>query len=123
MVERSDTTGEFGIGDPHPGGMPAFAEDAGIPPGCKAAFDSRTGGVASLNHRLMAEIPSGSKKLHTTSFANASGLRPTMTHSPNFRDEPKLRVVTQLWDDIASSNRPIVVPPDVLSESTPGRMN
>ena len=29
----------------------------------------------------------------------------------------KLRVVTQLWDDIARSNRPIVVPPDVLNEA------
>ena len=39
----------------------------------------------------------------------------------SLRDLPvvdKLRVVTQLWDDIARSNRPIVVPPDVLSEAT-----
>lgn len=28
----------------------------------------------------------------------------------------KLRVVTQLWDDIAQSNRPIIVPPEILSE-------
>ncbi len=38
----------------------------------------------------------------------------------SLRDLPvadKLRVVTQLWDDIAGSSRPIVVPPDVLSEA------
>lgn len=36
------------------------------------------------------------------------------------RDLPvadKLRVVTQLWDDIAQSDRPIVVPPEVLAET------
>jgi putative addiction module component (TIGR02574 family) len=35
------------------------------------------------------------------------------------RDLPvadKLRIVTQLWDDIASSPEPIVLPPDVLRE-------
>jgi hypothetical protein len=30
----------------------------------------------------------------------------------------KLRLVTHLWDDIARENRPILVPPDVLSEAT-----
>jgi len=30
----------------------------------------------------------------------------------------KLRLVTQLWDDIARENRPIIVPDDVLSEAT-----
>ena len=37
----------------------------------------------------------------------------------NLRDLPisdKLRIVTQLWDDIAASPHPIVVPPDVLRE-------
>ncbi len=37
----------------------------------------------------------------------------------NLRDLPvgeKLRIVTQLWDDIAASSEPIVVPPDVLRE-------
>jgi putative addiction module component (TIGR02574 family) len=29
----------------------------------------------------------------------------------------KLRLVTQLWDDIASEERPISVPPDILSEA------
>jgi putative addiction module component (TIGR02574 family) len=29
----------------------------------------------------------------------------------------KLRLVTQLWDDIARENRPIIVPPDVLNEA------
>ena len=29
----------------------------------------------------------------------------------------KLRIVTQLWDDIASSTEPIVVPQDVLLEA------
>lgn len=28
----------------------------------------------------------------------------------------KLRIVTQLWDDIAASNGPVVVPPDILEE-------
>lgn len=32
--------------------------------------------------------------------------------------EDKLRVVTELWDDIAQSPQPVVVPPDVLSEVT-----
>ena len=30
----------------------------------------------------------------------------------------KLRIVTQLWDDIAASSGPVVVPPDVLREAT-----
>ncbi len=30
----------------------------------------------------------------------------------------KLRIVTQLWDDIAASTDPISVPPDVLRESS-----
>jgi putative addiction module component (TIGR02574 family) len=29
----------------------------------------------------------------------------------------KLQLVTQLWDDIASGERPISVPPDILSEA------
>lgn len=28
----------------------------------------------------------------------------------------KLRIVTQLWDDIAASTEPVAVPPDVLRE-------
>jgi len=39
----------------------------------------------------------------------------------NLRDLPvadKLRIVTQLWDDIAASTEPIVVPPDVLREAS-----
>ena len=30
----------------------------------------------------------------------------------------KLRIVTQLWDDIAASSEPIDVPPDVLQEAS-----
>jgi len=30
----------------------------------------------------------------------------------------KLRIVTQLWDDIAASGEPFVVPPEVLGEAT-----
>jgi putative addiction module component (TIGR02574 family) len=30
----------------------------------------------------------------------------------------KLRIVTQLWDDIAASDDPIVVPPTVLQEAS-----
>ena len=30
----------------------------------------------------------------------------------------KLRIVTQLWDDIAASADPIVVPPEVLTEAS-----
>lgn len=29
----------------------------------------------------------------------------------------KLRLVTQLWDDIAKGERPIAVPPEVLNEA------
>ena len=39
----------------------------------------------------------------------------------NLRDLPvadKLRIVTQLWDDIAASTDPIVVPPEVLREAS-----
>ncbi|MEX0818409.1 MAG: addiction module protein [Pirellulaceae bacterium] len=39
----------------------------------------------------------------------------------NLRDLPivdKLRIVTELWDDIAASTDPIVVPPDVLQEAS-----
>ena len=39
----------------------------------------------------------------------------------NLRDLPvadKLRIVTQLWDDIAASTDPIVVPPEVLQEAS-----
>ena len=30
----------------------------------------------------------------------------------------KLRIVTQLWDDIAASTDPLVVPPEVLREAS-----
>jgi putative addiction module component (TIGR02574 family) len=30
----------------------------------------------------------------------------------------KLKIVTKLWDEIAESNEPIVLPPTVLSEMT-----
>ena len=39
----------------------------------------------------------------------------------NLRDLPvadKLRIVTQLWDDIAASTDPVIVPPDVLQEAS-----
>lgn len=39
----------------------------------------------------------------------------------DFRDMPvadKLRLVTQLWDDIASSSEGIVVPPEVSREAS-----
>ena len=39
----------------------------------------------------------------------------------NLRDLPvadKLRIVTQLWDDIASSSDPVVLPPEILQEAT-----
>ena len=37
----------------------------------------------------------------------------------------KLRIVTQLWDDIAASNEPIVLPPEQLDEASRrlGEMN
>ena len=38
----------------------------------------------------------------------------------NLRDLPvedKLRIVTQLWDDIASSPDPVVLPPEILREA------
>lgn len=39
----------------------------------------------------------------------------------NLRDLPivdKLRIVTQLWDDIAASTDSIVVPPELLQEAS-----
>ncbi|WP_372723515.1 addiction module protein [Novipirellula sp.] len=42
-------------------------------------------------------------------------------NTSDFRDMPvadKLRLVTQLWDDIASSPEPIVVPPEVIREAS-----
>jgi putative addiction module component (TIGR02574 family) len=35
----------------------------------------------------------------------------------NLTISEKLRIVTQLWDDIAASREPIVVPPEVLREA------
>lgn len=38
----------------------------------------------------------------------------------NLRDLPvhdKLRIVTQLWDDIAASKDPVVLPPEILQEA------
>jgi putative addiction module component (TIGR02574 family) len=29
----------------------------------------------------------------------------------------KLRIVTQLWDDIAASNEPVVLPPEILQKA------
>jgi putative addiction module component (TIGR02574 family) len=42
-------------------------------------------------------------------------------NTTDFRDLPvadKLRLVTELWNDIASSSEPIVVPPEVLREAS-----
>jgi putative addiction module component (TIGR02574 family) len=42
-------------------------------------------------------------------------------NTSDFRDMPvadKLRLVTQLWDDIASSTDPIVVPAEVIREAS-----
>ena len=42
-------------------------------------------------------------------------------NTTDFRDLPvadKLRLVTELWNDIASSTEPIVVPPEVLREAS-----
>lgn len=42
-------------------------------------------------------------------------------NTTDFRDMPvadKLRLVTELWDDIASSSDPIVVPPHVIREAS-----
>lgn len=39
----------------------------------------------------------------------------------NLRDLPvadKLRIVTQLWGDIAASTDPVVLPPDVVREAS-----
>ena len=39
----------------------------------------------------------------------------------NLRDLPvaeKLRIVAQLWDDIAASTDPVIVPPDVIREAS-----
>ena len=40
---------------------------------------------------------------------------------PELRNMPvaeKLRLVTQLWDDIAASSEPIVVPPELIREAS-----
>ena len=42
-------------------------------------------------------------------------------NATDFHDLPiseKLRLVTELWNDIASSPEPIVVPPEVLREAS-----
>ncbi|MCA9123986.1 MAG: addiction module protein [Planctomycetales bacterium] len=42
-------------------------------------------------------------------------------NTTDFRDLPnseKLRLVTELWNEIASSPEPIVVPPEVLQEAS-----
>lgn len=42
-------------------------------------------------------------------------------NTTDFRDMPvadKLRLVTQLWNDIASSPEPIIVPPEVIREAS-----
>jgi putative addiction module component (TIGR02574 family) len=41
-----------------------------------------------------------------------------ITDLRNLPVSEKLRIVTQLWDDIASSTDPVVVPPEVLGEAT-----
>lgn len=30
----------------------------------------------------------------------------------------KLKLVTELWDDIAASSRPVMIPPEILAETT-----
>ena len=30
----------------------------------------------------------------------------------------KLKLVTALWDDIAASSRPVMIPPEILAETT-----
>lgn len=35
----------------------------------------------------------------------------------NLSVSDKLRIVTELWNDIASSPQPVIVPPDVLREA------
>jgi putative addiction module component (TIGR02574 family) len=32
--------------------------------------------------------------------------------------QDKLRIVTQLWEDIAASNDPVVLPPEILQEAS-----
>jgi hypothetical protein len=64
VVERSDTTGNFGIRKPDPGGV---AETTATPPG-SGLFAMLTGGIAPLNHRLMALILPGSKSLAALSY-------------------------------------------------------
>jgi putative addiction module component (TIGR02574 family) len=40
-----------------------------------------------------------------------------LTSLRNLPVSEKLRIVTQLWDDIAASGHPIVVPTEVLNEA------
>ena len=60
--QRSATTGKESISPvvPHPGGMPAgFWHPAGM----RRAVCHRSGGIAALNHRLMARNPPGSSRI------------------------------------------------------------
>jgi putative addiction module component (TIGR02574 family) len=41
-----------------------------------------------------------------------------ITHLRDLPVADKLRIVTQLWDDIAASTESIVVPPEVLHEAS-----
>ncbi len=70
VVERSNTTGTISRCVLHPGGMTAIprllspvSRYAATPLGSKLASERLSGGVAALNHRLMAIIPPGWKTL------------------------------------------------------------
>lgn len=58
----------------------------------------------------MAKIPQGAIGVYNM------GMSTTNFHDMSVED--KLRLVTQLWDDIASSPEPIVVPPDIIREAS-----
>ena len=45
-------------------------------------------------------------------------MRIDMTGLADLSTTEKLRIVTALWDDIANSSEPIVVPEDILEEAS-----
>jgi hypothetical protein len=75
VVERSDTPGlRSNINAHDPGGVAAPSRDATTPPGSANPYDTGSGGVAALNHRLIALTPSGVNPRHAVNQCPADGV-------------------------------------------------